>query len=101
MQISSSIVHKGQRTNYMTIEQLPGWHSLTRLGAACSDREWRQDLRQQIKSVTAKRGLNASQTEAIALAMVSSVTLWQASSILNCCRANAKSLHDGHEFHLG
>ena len=45
--------------------------------SACSDREWRQDLRQQIKSVTAKRGLNASQTEAVALAMVSSVTLWQ------------------------
>ena len=60
---------------------------------AYSDREWRADLRQQIKSVTAKRGLNASQTEAIALAMVSTVTLWQVATV--------SFTHSADNHHLG
>lgn len=43
----------------------------------CSDRDWRLDLRSQVRDITERRGLNASQQQAIALAMVSTLTLWQ------------------------
>ena len=35
------------------------------------------DLRAQVRDITERRGLNASQQQAIALAMVSTLTLWQ------------------------